>query len=159
MLIKCPECKNEFSDKTESCPHCGFPTNLISYDNYCNINGKMIDLSEIVEILPNVGDGKLDISPLHISSLIQDLSSLDWNNSKELAKIIIETQQIPKEYNGKTEVTTPYSNANSPKCPTCQSSNLHKISTTSKAVNTVAFGLLGTKRNKTFHCNNCGYEW
>ena len=49
--------------------------------------------------------------------------------------------------------------SNIPKCPTCGSPNLKKISTTSKAVNTIAFGLLGTKRHKTFHCNNCGYEW
>lgn len=48
---------------------------------------------------------------------------------------------------------------NIPKCPTCGSPNLKKISATSKAVNTIAFGLLGTKRHKTFHCNNCGYEW
>lgn len=48
---------------------------------------------------------------------------------------------------------------NKPKCPTCSSTNLKKISTVSKAVNTAMFGLLGTKRNKTFHCNNCGYEW
>lgn len=48
---------------------------------------------------------------------------------------------------------------NKPKCPTCNSTNLKKISTTAKAVNTLAFGLLGTKRNKTFHCSNCGYEW
>lgn len=48
---------------------------------------------------------------------------------------------------------------NKPKCPTCQSINLKKISTTSKVVNTAMFGLLGTKRYKTFHCNNCGYEW
>ena len=51
------------------------------------------------------------------------------------------------------------SNTNIPKCPTCNSTNLKKISTTSKAINTVVFGLLGTKRHKTFHCNNCGYEW
>lgn len=46
-----------------------------------------------------------------------------------------------------------------PKCPTCQSTNLKKITVTSKAMNTALFGLFGTKRNKTFHCNNCGYEW
>lgn len=46
-----------------------------------------------------------------------------------------------------------------PKCPTCQSTNIRKISTTSKVSNTVLFGLLGTKRHKIFHCNNCGYEW
>lgn len=49
--------------------------------------------------------------------------------------------------------------SNIPKCPTCESTSLHKISTTSKVVNTVAFGLLGTKRHKTFHCDSCGYEW
>ncbi len=48
---------------------------------------------------------------------------------------------------------------NKPKCPTCNSTNLKKISATSKAVNTAVFGLFGTKRFKQFHCNNCGYEW
>lgn len=48
---------------------------------------------------------------------------------------------------------------NKPKCPTCSSQNLKKISATSKVVNTAVFGLFGTKRHKTFHCNNCGYEW
>lgn len=48
---------------------------------------------------------------------------------------------------------------NKPKCPTCQSQNIKKISASSKVVNTAVFGLFGTKRHKTFHCNNCGYEW
>lgn len=48
---------------------------------------------------------------------------------------------------------------NKPKCPTCNSTNLKKISATSKVVNTAVFGLFGTKRFKQFHCNNCGYEW
>lgn len=48
---------------------------------------------------------------------------------------------------------------NKPKCPTCTSTNIKKISSTSKAVNTAIFGIFGTKRYKTFHCNNCGYEW
>lgn len=25
MLIKCPECDNEISDKANYCPHCGYP--------------------------------------------------------------------------------------------------------------------------------------
>ena len=52
--------------------------------------------------------------------------------------------------------TTP---KNIPKCPTCQSTNLKKISASSKVINTALFGLFGSKRHKTFHCNNCGYEW
>lgn len=46
-----------------------------------------------------------------------------------------------------------------PRCPTCQSTNINKITITSKAMNTALFGLFGTKRHKTFHCNSCGYEW
>ena len=48
---------------------------------------------------------------------------------------------------------------NMPKCPTCASTDLRKISTMSKIADTAMFGLLGTKRHKTFHCNHCGYEW
>lgn len=44
-------------------------------------------------------------------------------------------------------------------CPYCQSSNTKKISTTSKAVNTAMFGLLGTKRHKQWHCNNCNSDF
>lgn len=46
-----------------------------------------------------------------------------------------------------------------PKCPTCGSTNLKKISATSKAINTAVFGIFGTKRYKQFHCNNCGADF
>ena len=46
-----------------------------------------------------------------------------------------------------------------PKCPTCGSTDIVRISTTSKMINIAAFGLLGNKRKKTFHCNDCKYEW
>ncbi len=69
----------------------------------------------------------------------------------------IENTRSTVEWQMKTEQKQKSSNI--PRCPTCQSANLHKISTTSKIVNTVAFGLLGTKRHKTFHCDDCGYEW
>ena len=48
---------------------------------------------------------------------------------------------------------------NTPKCPTCSSTNLKKITNTSKVINTAMFGIFGTKQHKTYHCNNCGYEW
>ncbi len=48
---------------------------------------------------------------------------------------------------------------NAPKCPTCSSTNITRISTTSKIVNVAMFGLLGQKRKHQFKCKNCGYEW
>ncbi len=45
------------------------------------------------------------------------------------------------------------------KCSTYQFANIKKISVTFKVTNTALFGLLGTKRYKTFQCNNCGTTW
>lgn len=44
-------------------------------------------------------------------------------------------------------------------CPTCQSTNVVRISLMSKAINVYAFGVFGNKRKKQFKCNNCGYMW
>lgn len=45
------------------------------------------------------------------------------------------------------------------RCPTCNSTNIKKISVSTKVTNIALFGLFGNKRKKIFHCNNCGYEW
>lgn len=48
---------------------------------------------------------------------------------------------------------------NVPKCPTCSSTNIKKVSGTSKVISVAVFGFLSQKVKKTFHCNSCGYEW
>lgn len=44
-------------------------------------------------------------------------------------------------------------------CPYCHGQDTKKISTTNKAVNTAIFGILGTKRHKQWHCNNCDSDF
>ena len=46
-----------------------------------------------------------------------------------------------------------------PKCPTCGSPDLEKIGTASKVLDAAFWGFASGKVKKTFHCNNCGYEW
>lgn len=46
-----------------------------------------------------------------------------------------------------------------PRCPTCQSTNIQKISLTSKAVGGYMFGIFSSNVRNTFKCNNCGYKW
>lgn len=46
-----------------------------------------------------------------------------------------------------------------PKCPTCGSPNVEKISLTSKVVGGALFGLFSSNVRKTMHCKNCGYKW
>ena len=47
------------------------------------------------------------------------------------------------------------SNCSTIECPYCHSTNTKKITTTTKVVNTVAWGIFGTKRHKEWHCNKC----
>ena len=49
--------------------------------------------------------------------------------------------------------------SNTPKCPTCQSTNIRKIGGVERGVSIWAFGLLSKKINKTFKCGSCGYTW
>lgn len=46
-----------------------------------------------------------------------------------------------------------------PKCPTCGSTDLHKVSVGAKAMSVGLFGIFSQKVKKTWHCNSCGYEW
>ncbi len=45
-------------------------------------------------------------------------------------------------------------------CPYCHSTNTKKITTTSKALHTVIFGMMSLSRNsKQWHCNNCNSDF
>lgn len=46
-----------------------------------------------------------------------------------------------------------------PKCPTCGSTNVQRISTASRLGSTMLFGLASSKIGKTMECKNCGYKW
>lgn len=46
-----------------------------------------------------------------------------------------------------------------PKCPTCGSTNIRKMSGVERGASIAAFGIFSKKINKTFKCGNCGYTW
>lgn len=48
---------------------------------------------------------------------------------------------------------------NLPKCPTCSSIKIRKISVTSKAASVAMWGVLSRKVHKQWHCDTCGSEW
>lgn len=46
-----------------------------------------------------------------------------------------------------------------PKCPTCGSTNIQKISVASKAGGAFLFGLFSQTARSQFKCENCGYKF
>lgn len=49
--------------------------------------------------------------------------------------------------------------ANTPKCPTCGSTNIHKMTAGDKAGSVLFLGVFSPKLRRQFKCDNCGYEW
>lgn len=45
------------------------------------------------------------------------------------------------------------------KCPICQSENIQKIFTMTKAGSVALWGIFSQKIKKQWHCNSCGSEW
>lgn len=122
-----------------------------------------MNIEDIVNVLLSSPEKKLLFLYIYQNKTDEAISIIKENtncNDNDIDQII---KLFYQKYN--TEAHNSSNNAiaqewqNKPKCPTCNSTNLKKVSTTSKVVNTAVFGLFGTKRYKTFHCNNCGYEW
>lgn len=46
-----------------------------------------------------------------------------------------------------------------PRCPTCQSTNLAKISNAKRITHGVTFGIFSKTAFSQYECKNCGYKW
>lgn len=130
MLIKCPECGKDVSDKSEKCIHCGYPLNL----NTTPLTTKTCPLCK---------------NNSHIRNGIEDKCSVcGYVFNVEECKSKDPTWRIVKEQ------------PNTPKCPICGSTNLSKITNTKKVTKILAFGVFGMGDNgKTWKCNNCGSKF
>lgn len=160
MLIQCSECGKQISDKAAFCPNCGCPVSKMDCENYCFINDIKYDLTDIMEILPKVGDKDTDVHPLIIKAMIREKTPLDIQTSQELADIILATKKIPDEFNGKIDTfKISQTQINTPKCPTCGSTNIEKIGGLERGVSVAMWGLFSKKINKSFKCKSCGYTW
>ena len=51
------------------------------------------------------------------------------------------------------------SSSNIPHCPTCNSTNVQKISVAKKATGFALVGIFSSNFGKTMQCKNCGYKW
>lgn len=91
-----------------------------------------------------------------LDSTLEKPNSFDVPRRKDIMDI---AQKLGAKSNYEHVATKEVINVNVPKCPTCGSTDLSKVSTLSKAGSVFMFGLLSQKVKKQWHCNNCGSEW
>lgn len=75
---------------------------------------------------------------------------------KERQENIRQTQQ---EARNNAIAKTNNTQSNTPKCPTCGSTNVKHISTLNRAVSIGVFGLFSSKIGKNYECLNCKAKW
>lgn len=124
-----------------------------------------------IEICPSCKEGKLVDSPLTFEEfeLIDDVSDSNRQFLEAMIKLkqddIIEFQLKIQQFKTqlqqqkKAEEKQSSNVDNVPKCPTCNSPNIEKISLTKKTVGGALFGIFSSNVRKTMHCKNCGYKW
>lgn len=139
----CRNC-NKNSNNESSLRGKGYSIYLPEDKYICEVCGEeLIDLSMLssdYDILTNISN-----NPNFIESMIR-LSQKDS----------IEYQLKMSQF--KTNISDRQENY-IPKCPTCGSTNIEKISATKKAFGGAMFGLFSSDVRNSMHCKNCGAKW
>lgn len=145
-LLVCQHCQTYFFtdlEETNCCPHCNSQLEMsdITYENYKSMP-KVKKCKNCKRKYPKIF--------IKCPKCNQQLIKLSTEN-KQLDKQVNEIKKEIQEYQE--------NQSNIPKCPTCGSTNVEKISTTKKAIGFVAVGVFSSNFGKTMHCKNCGYKW
>lgn len=169
-LIKCFECNSNISEYAEKCPTCGCPISVIKdkkdINNYLIIfnDGETINL---IGIEDKISEKELN-SPKLWAILENDYNADIATCSTIDSMFEFNNYEFPSNYqelydamcnHNQTRIKT--TTANKPKCPTCGSYSISKITVTKKATKTFLFGFFGAidVAGKTWKCNNCGSKW
>lgn len=158
-LIQCPECGGNVSTAAAVCPHCGFPIAVSNpNENICLIFGEPYDLSDVLTLLKNVqtrGDENWLLADRTLCAKrrqalgVKELSAQDFIDMDRIFDKIEKTGKVPPEY--------PF--PDTPRCPTCGSTDIRKLSAATRGVSLGLFGLASKTARSQFVCDNCGYKW
>ncbi len=130
----CPKCNGKYFDSDTNCSECGIT---------------LIDNAEY-------------------NKIVSELQEMTYEERKKHQYEQRYRTVYKYYYNGSTSNDTcvtdksTSSNSNScniPKCPTCGSTNVNKISATKKALGFITVGVFSSNLGKTMECKNCGYKW
>lgn len=126
---------------------------------YCRINGIIHNLEDIQKLLDAKEDGS------KITMAMNENHGMDFMEALLFDEVIeFNNNKIPSDYNECLERMREHnsrSHSNNPtiKCPTCGSTKVKRISTTSKVVGATMFGLFSKTARSQFECLDCKYKW
>lgn len=133
-MNKCPKCHKVFSNDIKFCPICGYEDSKPASSNTENSNKEFKNCPKCGKQYPY---------------LIDHCTECGYSTQAYKNRMIKLQEDVEKQIKQR----------NVPKCPTCGSTNIRKISTTRKVAGAIGFGLLSKTAKSQFECKNCGYKW
>lgn len=125
---------------------CNDTDQLIHKVNNCNGNLEKTNISERdFDLLCDISNDK---------SFLQAMIDL---KGKDIIEYNLKISQFKSQL--EQQKSSKVQNDNRPKCPTCGSTNIEKISATKKVVGGAMFGLFSSDIRNSMHCKNCGAKW
>lgn len=79
---------------------------------------------------------------------------ISCQRQKERDERLAYRETHPEEFKPKSYTSSP-----TPKCPTCGSTSIRKISDLRRGAHAVAWGLLSNTARSQYECLNCSYKW
>lgn len=152
MLMYCKKCGRLIQD-SKKCDICGsvtyqVPTQYLMKDVDFLIDSKLEDqfIEECIKSSP-----EFDEYLFNNRDRIKAQKSAEYDRDMAIGDAIRQG----------ADVKTAFRNGgkNMPKCPTCGSLNVEKISTGKKIFGGAIFGLFSSDVRNTMHCKNCGAKW
>lgn len=188
-LVICPDCGHEISEYANMCSNCGFPLQkFLKENNFTNIQGVLVcpkcasiyngwnckyDLPQNLKceycdsILVQTDEDTEEIFKLscpkekepEYDNKCIELAKKYGNNQFSEEAFKYHKQKLHSDVISWIDKKQSQQQSNIPKCPTCGSSNIHKMGVGERTASILGFGILSKKINKTWKCNNCGHTW
>lgn len=176
MLIKCPECGGNVSDKAPACIHCGFPLSNIHKENICLVDGQEHDMTTFIDSYMKLTDaekkelyektlsrynGNREITSHNTTQVIRMIHDHFnwWNDYKGNDKGYL-AEKFILDYIDHNFQYFKFNTADIPdpsktvRCPKCGSTSV----TTQERGYSIMWGVLGSTKKKNL-CQKCGYTW
>lgn len=152
-MVTCEKCNGQYNDDPKFfengiavCPFCGYSPKQGTVVEKSNTSPKSFAIFRMCPICASVYNNSDVYYCKRCNARLVDYTD-------ETAK------QIKSDEIGALGKQSKSNSVHLPTCPTCQSTDVQKISLLSKALGIGALGFFSTTARSQFKCNNCGYKW
>lgn len=182
----CPVCGHILSYKNIFCSDCGYSKKLdrkrrkilrplFEKGEVAYIPVDLYNSSKPKEYYINISQTKYNTPDKWKNIFVEEELSKNplFNNAQYIKSCRKEQEQKKEKENFLHQQKSPENNQNLnylqtlqsnippniPHCPTCDSTNIRKISDLRRGIHVIAWGLFSTTAKCQYECKNCGYKW